>query len=38
MEDNRLHGEYDRYLTPLDVWAIAFGCTIGWGAFMMPGP
>ena len=37
MEDNRLHGEYDRYLTPLDVWAIAFGCTIGWGAFMMPG-
>ncbi len=37
MEDNRIHGEYDRYLTPLDVWAIAFGCTIGWGAFMMPG-
>ena len=28
---------YDRYLSPLDVWAIAFGCTIGWGAFMMPG-
>lgn len=37
MEGNRIYGEYDRYLTPLDVWAIAFGCTIGWGAFMMPG-
>lgn len=37
MEQNRIVGEYDRYLAPLDVWAIAFGCTIGWGAFMMPG-
>lgn len=37
MEDNRIYNEYDRYLSPLDVWAIAFGCTIGWGAFMMPG-
>ena len=25
-----------RYLYPLDVWAIAFGCSIGWGAFIMP--
>ena len=37
MEGNRLNSEYDRYLSPLDVWAIAFGCTVGWGAFMMPG-
>lgn len=37
MEDNRIINEYDRYLSPLDVWAIAFGCIIGWGAFMMPG-
>ena len=37
MADNRVISEYDRYLSPLDVWAIAFGCTIGWGAFMMPG-
>lgn len=37
MEDNRVYNEYDRYLSPLDVWAIAFGCTIGWGAFIMPG-
>ena len=25
-----------RYLMPVDVWAIAFGCAIGWGAFVMP--
>ncbi len=37
MEGNRINNEYDRYLSPLDVWAIAFGCTVGWGAFMMPG-
>ncbi len=37
MEDIRVSSEYDRYLSPLDVWAIAFGCAIGWGAFMMPG-
>ena len=28
---------YNRYLSPLDVWAISFGCTVGWAAFMMPG-
>ena len=27
----------DRYLSALDVWAIAFGCMVGWGAFVMPG-
>ena len=27
----------DRYLSRLDVWAIAFGCMVGWGAFVMPG-
>ena len=37
MDGNRLYSEYDRYLSPLDVWAIAFGCTVGWGAFIMPG-
>lgn len=25
----------DRYLTPVDVWAIAFGCMVGWGVFAM---
>lgn len=25
------------YLSPLNVWALAFGCAVGWGAFVMPG-
>ena len=24
-------------LTPLTLWALAFGCCIGWGSFIMPG-
>ena len=27
----------DRYLSPLDVWGMAFGCMVGWGVFAMPG-
>lgn len=27
----------DIKLTPLNVWSMAFGCIIGFGAFMMPG-
>lgn len=26
-----------KHLSPIDVWAIAFGCIVGWGAFVMPG-
>ena len=26
-----------RQLNPLNVWAIAFGCVIGWGSFINPG-
>ena len=26
-----------RSLSPLHVWAIAFGCVIGWGSFINPG-
>ena len=26
-----------KYLSPLNVWALAFGCAVGWGAFVMPG-
>lgn len=26
-----------KYLSPLGVWALAFGCAVGWGAFVMPG-
>ena len=25
------------YLTALGAWALALGCSVGWGAFMMPG-
>ena len=27
----------DRYLSPIDVWSMAFGCMVGWGVFAMPG-
>ena len=27
----------DRYLSPVDVWAMAFGFMVGWGVFAMPG-
>ncbi|MBR2671825.1 MAG: amino acid permease [Oscillospiraceae bacterium] len=27
----------DRYLSPLDVWSMAFGCMVGWGVMVMPG-
>ena len=26
-----------KYLSPTAVWALAFGCAVGWGAFAMPG-
>ena len=32
-EQNRTAGR----LSPLTVWALAFGCAVGWGAFVMPG-
>ena len=25
------------YLSPLGVWALSFGCAVGWGSFIMPG-
>ncbi len=27
----------EKKLAPVNVWALAFGCIIGWGAFVMPG-
>lgn len=27
----------EKNLSPMNVWALAFGCIIGWGAFVMPG-
>lgn len=29
--------ELQRKLNPMNVWAIAFGCVIGWGSFVNPG-
>ena len=29
--------ELQRKLNPMHVWAIAFGCVIGWGSFVNPG-
>ncbi len=26
-----------RTLSPLAIWALSFGCSVGWGAFVMPG-
>ena len=37
MDDRRVEKGLARYLSPLDVWAMAFGCMVGWGAFVMPG-
>ncbi|MBO6038961.1 MAG: APC family permease, partial [Acidaminococcaceae bacterium] len=31
------HAGLQRYLSPLGAWAMAFGCAVGWGAFVMPG-
>ena len=36
--DEQIRGKaLDRYLSPVDVWAMSFGCMVGWGAFVMPG-
>lgn len=35
--ENRNGTELRRQLSPLNVWAIAFGCVIGWGSFINPG-
>ncbi len=37
MDEQATKKALDRYLTPLDVWAMAFGCMVGWGVFVMPG-
>lgn len=35
--ENSTQNTLKRQLTPLHVWAIAFGCVIGWGSFINPG-
>ncbi len=29
--------ELKQYLSPIGAWALAFGCAVGWGSFVMPG-
>lgn len=35
MQNNEV--KLEKKLSKLNVWALAFGCIIGWGAFVMPG-
>ncbi len=37
MNDSSNNRELKRQLNPMHVWAIAFGCIIGWGSFVNPG-
>ena len=29
--------KFERYISPVSVWALSFGSAVGWGAFVMPG-
>lgn len=35
--ENSGNTQLKRQLSPMHVWAIAFGCVIGWGSFINPG-
>ena len=35
METNNTK-QLTKYLSPFSVWALALGCSVGWGAFVMP--
>lgn len=37
MENNKNGTGLKRSLSPMSVWALAFGCVIGWGSFINPG-
>ena len=37
MNETENKSELKKYLSPFEVWALAFGCSVGWGAFVMPG-
>ena len=36
-DNNDSNSNLNKYLSPLNVWALSFGCAVGWGAFVMPG-
>ena len=35
--DSNNNNAGSKYLSALGAWALAFGCSVGWGAFVMPG-
>ena len=37
MDQNVQEAKLEKKLSPLNVWSLALGCIIGWGAFVMPG-
>ncbi len=37
MDHKKDTGNLKSCVSPLGAWALAFGCSIGWGAFVMPG-
>lgn len=37
MNDQKKELKLEKKLSPVNVWALALGCIIGWGAFVMPG-
>ena len=37
MSDKVKRTGLEHYLNPIHVWALSFGCAVGWGAFVMPG-
>lgn len=37
MQNNNDSKHLVRRLSPINVWSLAFGCVIGWSAFVMPG-
>ncbi len=36
-DNKEVRSGLERYLNPLHVWTLSFGCAVGWGAFVMPG-
>lgn len=37
MDNKTTNLQLEKKLSPVNVWALALGCIIGWGAFVMPG-
>lgn len=37
MSERKYKNELSKELSPMSVWALAFGCIIGWGSFINPG-